>query len=644
MGLVIPRVKAATRAAGPDKSIYSPLIDFGKTVALLAIAFRVLETESWTKFLTGALAFLELSIVLGILIPKLYKLCKQCKNQTYFEPLIEFAAAMDLLALGFAFLGTTDWDTFVAGSRAMLSLALILILAVAAIYAVSKACDGGTLDGILEFAAAMDLLVVGLSFLTKYDLKQIGTGLVGLLGIAAILAAGVGGLAILVQFSKINPKDLIAVGGAVVIFALAMLMLTPALMALSQLSLGEVGTALAAIAGVFVILGGAAKILAPLSDTILKLAGSFALLGIGVAGVGVGLLAFAVGLTALAAAGTGAVATLIFTVEGILQGILDIIINNAGRIGEAVVTVFFAICDTLIECLPKAIETVMQIVLGIIAGIAENAPQIVDQTIQIIIGVLDVITQRIPELVSKIAEFIGALVSAILDEIRKIDPQEAIELISAIVGAISLAIEGFFDVIGNLLEELGKAIGRFVGGIAAGIAEGITSSLPDIGTDLSSFMTNGQAFFDGAAGIKPEVLEGVKTLAEAILALTGANLLDALTSFFTGGKSSLASFGEELALFGPSFKTFYENIQDVKPDVVTATSNAIAALVAIAKDIPGESKWLAKLTGDNSLSSFGDELEDFGPKFWNYYSSIADVKSDVVTATANAVGALVTVA
>ena len=49
-------------------------------------------------------------------------------------------------------------------------------------------------------------------------------------------------------------------------------------------------------------------------------------------------------------------------------------------------------------------------------------------------------------------------------------------------------------------------------------------------------MTNIQPFIDGARGIDPAMLEGVKALTGAIMLITAADLLEGLTSWLTGAR------------------------------------------------------------------------------------------------------------
>ena len=78
---------------------------------------------------------------------------------------------------------------------------------------------------------------------------------------------------------------------------------------------------------------------------------------------------------------------------------------------------------------------------------------------------------------------------------------------------------------------------------------GVSSQFPQIGADLSAFMINVRPFIEGATQLNPSMLDGVKALAETILILTAADILNGLTSWLTGG-SSLSDFATQLVPFG----------------------------------------------------------------------------------------------
>jgi tape measure domain-containing protein len=187
----------------------------------------------------------------------------------------------------------------------------------------------------------------------------------------------------------------------------------------------------------------------------------------------------------------------------------------------------------------------------------------------------------------------------------------------------------------KVLGQIGTAIGSFVGNIVAGFMNGVSSSFPQIGEDLSGFMENAKPFFDGIKNVDANSMNGIKALAEAILILTGAGVLDGLTSWLTGG-NSMVKFGKDLSEFGPYFSKYYESIRGVDGSVVEASANAAKALAEFATNIPNEGGLVSVFTGNNNLSDFADQLVIFGPKFKQYADSVSGINPEVVTSSANA--------
>jgi len=99
-----------------------------------------------------------------------------------------------------------------------------------------------------------------------------------------------------------------------------------------------------------------------------------------------------------------------------------------------------------------------------------------------------------------------------------------------------------------VLEKIGEGLGGCIGGIIEGVLGGIGDAFSNIGQHLSDFMEKSQGFFKGARGLDADVVEGVGRLVEIILAITGADIVDSLTSWITGG-DSIDQFGEKLNKF-----------------------------------------------------------------------------------------------
>ena len=192
-----------------------------------------------------------------------------------------------------------------------------------------------------------------------------------------------------------------------------------------------------------------------------------------------------------------------------------------------------------------------------------------------------------------------------------------------------------------IMEQIGYAIGSFFGNIVGGFTSGIGSGLPAIATDLSTFMTNLQPFIEGANNIGDGVGDNIRSLADAILTLVGTNVLNALTSWLTGG-GSLSAFGEQLAEFGPKFNTFAKSLTGVNPDVVSAAGTAAKSLAEMASALPASGGVWQWIVGENQgLAAFGTALAEFGPKFADFAQSIDGVEGSEVSATAQSISDVV---
>lgn len=185
-------------------------------------------------------------------------------------------------------------------------------------------------------------------------------------------------------------------------------------------------------------------------------------------------------------------------------------------------------------------------------------------------------------------------------------------------------IPGLSDVIadgGKLLESIGIALGSFIGGLVGGIGAGISNSLPLIGDNLSKFWDNASGFVDGVSGIDASVTSGMKNLAEAILILTGAGLLDLASKWITGG-SSLGSFAADLKPFGEGIKAFATEVEGIDGKSIEGAVDAAKSLAEIADVIPNSGGLISKLVGDNKLSDFGSQLFAFGSNLKSFSSAV----------------------
>lgn len=200
-------------------------------------------------------------------------------------------------------------------------------------------------------------------------------------------------------------------------------------------------------------------------------------------------------------------------------------------------------------------------------------------------------------------------------------------------------LEEFLNIGIPILEKIGFALGSFFGNIVGGFTKGVTDGLPGIGANLSEFMINAMPFINGAKMIDEATMTGVKTLADAIIALTKADIIEGLTSWFTGG-SSLADFGLEIAEFGVHLKAFADNVAGIDSASVTGAAQAAKTLAEMASIVPNEGGMAAWFAGENSLASFGTNIVSFGSNLKAFAENVSGINTDSIATAAEAGKAL----
>lgn len=599
--------------------------------------------------------------------------------------LIAIGAAMKIFASAVKDFGQLQWDEIGRGLTAMGgALAEVAI----AVNLMPKNMIGiGT--GLVIVGGALEIIANCMSKFGGMQWEEIGRGLTvmggalaelaislnfmkGTLGGSTALLVASGALAVLAPVLSILgalsweaiAKGLISIAGAFTIIGVAGAVLTPLVPTILALS------------GAFALIGVGVLTI-----------------GAGLLAAGTGLSALAIGFTALATAGaagaTAIVAALTVIVTGIAglipavltkvgEGIIAIckvIAAGAPAIGEAVKAVVLTLIDVFVSCVPQLADGALQLVVGVLAALVTYTPQIVDLAFKFLIGILDGIASNLPSLIKAGVDVLVAFFASIVDALRGIDTGALLKgiagigLLSAIMLALSataslvpgamvgilgmgavvaemalvLAAVGLLSKLpglswligegGKLLQGIGTAIGQFVGGIVGGFMSGVSSQFPQIGADLSTFMNNVQPFLQGASQIQPSMMDGVKALAETVLILTAADILQGLTSWLTGG-SSLSKFGEELVPFGEAMRDFSLAIGNMDGEIVANAATAGKALAEMAATIPNTGGLVSFFAGENDMTAFGKQLVPFGEAMRQFGDAITGLDANAVTEAA----------
>ena len=628
IGIVLAEIVAFTRLTGNAQhviAISAALIGIGAAMKILAAAVKDFSAMNWSELAVGLVG------MAGALTAVTIAVNFMPKNMIAIGTgLIAVSTALLIMASALENMGGMEWNEIAKG--------LVALGGSLGIMAVGLRAMTGTLSGsaaMLVAASALAILTPVLSILGAMSWTAIVKGLVSLAGAFTV----------------------IGVAGAV------LTPLVPTILGLSG-AMALIGVA---------VLG----------------------LGAGLLAAGTGLSAIAVGFTALAAAGTAGATAVVASLTVIITGIADlipaivakigeaivefckVIANSAGEIGNAVKEVVLTLVDVLIECVPAIADGALKLIAGVLEALVQYTPQIVDSLFQFLIGVLEGIARNLPGLIQAAIDVLMAFFAGIVDALKGVDTATLLQgivgigLLAAIMAALSavaalvpgamvgvlgmglviaelalvLAAVGALAQIpglqwlinegGNLLQGVGTAIGKFIGGIVGGFMSGVSSQFPQIATDLSGFMTNIQPFIQGASAIDPSMMDGVKALAETILILTAANILEGLTSWFTGG-SSLTGFAEELVPFGTAMKQFSDEIAGIDGEVVANAAVAGKTLAEMAATLPNSGGVVGFFAGENDMGAFGDQLVPFGEAMKAFADSVAGLDASVVTEAANA--------
>lgn len=266
--------------------------------------------------------------------------------------------------------------------------------------------------------------------------------------------------------------------------------------------------------------------------------------------------------------------------------------------------------------------------------------------------------------------------------------------LSRIPGLTELVEDG-----GSFLSSIGYALGNFVGSIVGGFAAGATSGLPeiadnlsafgdkiqpfitslsavdpidfvakvgaltagillltaadfvssimtfspicksfaDLGSELSQFMINAMPFLTAALLISPDMMEGVKALAETIMIITAADLLSSISSWISGN-NSMDKFGTQLVSFGNAIAEFSSTVSGkVDASAVEAAANAGKIMADMASTIPNSGGVLGFFAGENDIDTFGTMLKSFGKSIVSFSETVAgNIDQDAVQAAADA--------
>lgn len=233
-----------------------------------------------------------------------------------------------------------------------------------------------------------------------------------------------------------------------------------------------------------------------------------------------------------------------------------------------------------------------------------------------------------------ITAVVGAL-SYVLYQLRDVDAVNSL----IIVAAISLFLAAMTGVL-YLCAGLGAIAGQaivgalilvaFIGILGlvtiglASLAMDVLHGMPQLGSDLSAFMTNVQPFLNGIVNVPDGIAGKAGALTLAIAALTGAKIIEAIASVLGG----LGSLGSELGSFMQGAKPFIEGVNSIPDDIADRIGKLATAILELTGTNILDSI-ASFLSGDSTLGDLGADLKKFGDGMGSFVTNSANIDSAV---------------
>lgn len=170
----------------------------------------------------------------------------------------------------------------------------------------------------------------------------------------------------------------------------------------------------------------------------------------------------------------------------------------------------------------------------------------------------------------------------------------------------------FGDAIVNGANMIGRIIRALIDGIAGKGTEKDSDNIVRLGNSLSNFGGSMRGFLDGLYGVDDTTVTNAKNLATAILALCGADLLNALTGWLRGSKD-LGSFSDTLQPLTQAVIDMNAALADetIDGEKIGQVSEVIKTFTDLAESLPSTGGLLQKLVGVKDLSTFAEDMSEF---------------------------------
>ena len=391
----------------------SSMVVMAAGVLILTSALKKISEIETEKLLTSVIA---LGAVMAELVAAQVAISKWAKDGAkHAMSMLAMAAAVRVLAEAVEQLADLGWDGIEKGLIAVAGL----LAEVAAFSGLSNfgGLTAGKAVGILILAAALSVLEKSVSAFSKMPVDELQNGI-------GVLGAILGEIAVFSMLSNLA-EHVLSTATALTILSGGLLILSNALANLGGMTLGQIGVALAAMAGGLIEMGvaltlvkgslGSATSFLIMSVVLnalvspLKSLGEMSLeeIGHGLLAVGgaLGIFAIAVGTMSLA----GPIVIAVSAALSLLAGSFALLLGTM-----AAVSLMPLRMEALVVALGTLGSAIGVFIAGVIAGLGTAAGSIAIAIAEIIVAVCNAIAQAVPAIGNALAQLIVAICNVIV--------------------------------------------------------------------------------------------------------------------------------------------------------------------------------------------------------------------------------------
>lgn len=557
---------------------------------LVSVGALLLELAVFTKLASGATGML-----------------------TTAAAMVVMAGAINLMVGPVRSLGSLSWEQIAKGLVSLAGALTVLGVASAVMSGADLAAVGA---GLAVMSAAMLILSSALKSLGEMSWEQIAKSLVTLAGSLVIFAAAMAAM-----------TSGLAGSAAMLVMAAAMAIFTPQLIAMANLSWGQVAVGLITLAGAFTIIGVAGLVLTPLVPALIGLAAAVALLGVGCAAAGAGVAAFGAGMAALAglgAAGGAAIAAVLKQLIDLLPkfatacgkalvefakaigdgmptlakamgqcmiGILEAISDAIPKIIEVGLELLTAFCEVLLQGVPKLIDVAVTLIVSLVQGLASNVGKLVSAAIDLVVNFLNALASKIGDIIQAGIDLAIALINGLADGIRN----NTAKVKDAITNLCKAFIDSFKEMLGisgtsSVFKGLGDGtIAGLIQGIAAKVPE-VVSKIKQIASDMinniknkvGEFLSAGASLISNlASGISSKVSSVISTI-KSMISTGVSNVTSAVGQFLSAGKNLISNLANGIK---SGASAVANGIKSAITSAKSAASGMVSQFSSIGKNI-----------------------------------------------------------